>query len=95
VAIKLPTISLPFAKKATQPDKRPQQKSAIRDASESVLDDFVQTTIIAGAATTAGPVTLQADTINAIDTSAGGSKIRTRAKQGFKLPVIGLSLIHI
>jgi twitching motility protein PilJ len=89
MALKLPTLSLTLAKKTSQPTKRSAQKPEIHDASESALDDFVQTTIITDSANTSGPVTLQANTVSAIETSAGGSAIRSGAKQKFKLPIIG------
>jgi twitching motility protein PilJ len=88
VTLKFPTMKLPFAGNSKKPAKASSAKADKSNLSAlDGLDDFAPTTIISDPSNTSGPVTIQANTINAIDSGSGRSSKRRTA--GFKLPVIG------
>lgn len=88
MTLKFPTMKLPFAGNSKKPAKASSAKADKSNLSAlDGLDDFAPTTIISDPSNTSGPVTIQANTINAIDSGTGRSSKRRTA--GFKLPLIG------
>jgi twitching motility protein PilJ len=88
VTLKFPTMKLPFAGNSKKPAKASSAKADKSNLNAlDGLDDFAPTTIIADPSNTSGPVTIQADTINAIESGSGRSTKRRSA--GFKMPGIG------